>query len=141
MKYVEIQGTKTIMGRIEPSKDLLESLTDIAKRFNIILGHIRGIGAVKEAHIGYFDEKEGRYVENVLARPMEIVSLMGNISVKDGEPFVHAHIALGDRDGRMYGGHLLPGTRTFVFEYVITYGEGDLERVYDPDLKLFLWET
>ena len=70
---------------------------------------------------------------------MEIVSLNANLSLRNGKPFVHAHIALGDRDGRVYGGHLMPGTEIFVFEYVLTVGKGFLERVHDPDLNLDLW--
>ena len=143
MKSISLKDMTTVMGRIPPDTDLLEELERLAKEFNITTGYIKGIGAVRQANIGYFDQKKGVYIQNTIDRPMEIVSLMANISIKDDKPFVHAHIALGDRDGRVFGGHLLPGTKTFVFEYVLTYGstEEPLIRVRDDKLNLDLWPT
>jgi predicted DNA-binding protein with PD1-like motif len=39
------------------------------------------------------------YVESVLADPQEIASGIGNISIKNGAPFVHAHAVLADHAG------------------------------------------
>ena len=141
MKSVTLKDTKTIIGRIPPDQDLLEALHNLCKERGIRTGYIKGIGAVRKAVIGYYDQVQQKYVENHIDRPMEIVSLMANVSLKDETPFVHAHIALGDRDGRVYGGHLLPGTTTFVFEYILTTGEGTIERKWVDQLGLYLWET
>jgi hypothetical protein len=35
-----------------------------------------------------------------------LVSLTGNVSLKDGAVYVHAHVALGDTEFRLWGGHL-----------------------------------
>ena len=135
----EIMHPRQFMGRLAPAQDLYQALTDLCVFHGVTLGHIQGIGAVTRAVIGYYDPNAGKYIENTFPHQMEIVSLNANLSIRNGKPFVHAHIALGDMDGRVYGGHLMPGTEIFVFEYVLTVGEGFLERVHAPDLNLALW--
>jgi len=75
-----------------------------------------------------------------LNRKLEIASCTGNISIKDGETFVHLHIVLAGRDGKAFGGHLMPGTRVFAAEYFIMDLAGKkLHRVKDPYTGLPLW--
>jgi hypothetical protein len=50
---------------------------------------------------------------------MEVLALGGNISLKDGQPFVHAHVILADGDGGAYGGHLAENSVVFALEFVI----------------------
>ncbi len=141
MHSQELKAAQTFMGRLAPGQDLLEALGGLCATNGVTFGLIKGIGAVKNAVIGYFDQDAGHYIENRIDHPLEIVALNANVSMRQGEPFVHAHIALGDRDGRLYGGHLLPGTTIFVFEYALTKGEGMLERKHDDTLNLDLWEV
>jgi len=37
---------------------------------------------------------------------MEMTSLMGNISIMEGEPFPHLHVTLADANFQLLGGHL-----------------------------------
>ena len=73
---------------------------------------------------------------------MEILSLIGNISLKDDKPFVHAHITLADQEGRAWGGHLAEGTKVFAGEFVIQeyLTEKPLVRHLDEETGLFLWD-
>ncbi len=82
-----------------------------------------------------------KYSECVeLIKKLEITSCTGNISLKDGEIFVHAHITLADHQGQCYGGHLLRGATIFAAEYYITELTGAvLERENDPETGLSLW--
>ena len=129
------------MGNLDRGADLLESLTRLCADRGVSLGRITGIGAVQKAAIGYFDQASKEYQTISLDRRLEITSLLGNVSLKEGNPMVHAHITLADEEGRCYGGHLAPGTVVFVFEYQIEVFTGDrIERVLDPDSGLFLWK-
>ena len=49
----------------------------------------------------------------------EITSFTGNVSIRDGKPFLHAHAGFASRDGGSVGGHLLPGCTVFVGEVTI----------------------
>ena len=129
------------MGKLPHGADLLEALTEICVKEGIKLGRIEAIGAVRKARIGFYDQKcrEYRFID--LDSPMEITNLTGNVSLRDGAPFVHAHITLADEEGRCFGGHLAPGTEVFACEFALHTLDGpDLERRYDEETGLPLWD-
>jgi len=67
--------------------------------------------------------------------------LVGNISLKDGRPFLHAHVTLADKEGHAFGGHLAPGTIVFVCELVVQALEGpEFTRELDQETGLPLWK-
>jgi predicted DNA-binding protein with PD1-like motif len=142
----EFVGEKVIMGKFSYESDISEELQKICIENNIRTGAINGVGAVKKAVIGYFDQAAKKYINIELkdesgSTELEIISLIGNISIRDGKPFVHAHITLSDRSGKAYGGHLMPGTLAFAFEYVIQVLNGpDLVREFDDITTLHLWK-
>ncbi len=132
---------KVILERLPHDSDLLEAMTELAGRGGIKLGTISAIGAVKRAKIGFYDQKTREYLETEINQPMEISSCLGNISLKDGEIFVHAHVTLADKEGRVLGGHLAPGTIIFAAECRITELKGEsLKRSYDDITGLSLWQ-
>jgi predicted DNA-binding protein with PD1-like motif len=132
---------KVVMAGLPHDSDLLGAIADLARENNIEVGTIIAIGAVKNARIGYYDQSAREYREQDIEEPMEISSCLGNISLKDGEIFVHAHINLADREGRVMGGHLCVGTIVFAAECRITELKGEsLERSYDDITGLSLWQ-
>jgi uncharacterized protein len=49
-----------------------------------------------------------RYEPSVtLDEQVELLSLIGDVALKDGEPVVHAHAVIGKKDGTAHGDHLL----------------------------------
>jgi uncharacterized protein len=132
---------KIILERLPHDSDLLAAMTELARRDDIKLGSISAIGAVKRARIGFYDQTKREYRERDIVEPMEISSCLGNISMKDGEIFVHAHVTLADREGRVMGGHLCSGTIVFAAECRITELKGEsLDRGYDETTGLSLWK-
>ena len=85
MKITVTPGRK-IMGRLAKGDDLLGALSSCAREHGITLGEVQAIGAVTQARVGYYHQAERKYYFLELPRPLEIVSLIGNISLKDGEP-------------------------------------------------------
>jgi len=129
------------MGRLPYGGDMLNSLTEFIKEKEIKKGQVQVIGAVQRAVIGFYDQDKGEYSMVEFDKHMEVLSLIGNISLKDGIPFIHAHITLGDGQGKSYGGHLMEGTIVFAGEFIIREFEGnDLVRTYDEQTGLTLWD-
>jgi predicted DNA-binding protein with PD1-like motif len=129
------------MGRLAHGCDLLAELVTIAKKNDITLGRIEAIGAVQKACVGFYDQSSHQYGFHTFDRPMEIINLAGNVSMKDDAPMVHAHITLGDEDGTLFGGHLGPGTLVFACEVMIQRIEGDAYvRGFDEETGLPLWQ-
>ena len=132
---------KSLMERLPHNSDLLEVMTEIARRENITSGGLMAIGAVRRAVLGYYDQEHREYRETKLDEPMEICSCLGNVSRKDGEIFIHAHIVLADRNGRVWGGHLCPGTIVFAAECLLAeLPLENLHRYPDRITGLSLWK-
>ncbi len=133
---------RTIMGQLPFGSDLYEELTKIVRRENIRLGRISALGATTHARVAYYDQNTKTYNPIEFPGGMEILNVHGNVSVRDGEPFVHIHILLGDREGKIFGGHVLPGTILWACEVFIEEFEGQiLEREQEMKTGLHLWKT
>ncbi|MBF0551025.1 MAG: DNA-binding protein [Deltaproteobacteria bacterium] len=140
MDGIEYGMKRVLMGRVPQGGDLLEFLTQLCREKNLSLGVVWALGAVTQANIGFYDQVEKRYCEVVFDRELELTACQGNISLKDGLPFVHLHANFGDRDGSTWSGHVMAGTNIFACEYTIIELTGEpLIRGLDPSTGLFLW--
>ncbi|MFZ5452624.1 MAG: PPC domain-containing DNA-binding protein [Thermodesulfobacteriota bacterium] len=129
------------MGRLDKGDDLLRSLEKVCREHNLTLGEVRALGAVSRARVGYYDQEERKYYFLEMDQPLEILALVGNISMNEGQPTVHAHVTLADTAGRSIGGHLGEGTPVFACEFAIYehLADQDLARQDDPETGLRLW--
>lgn len=133
---------RTFIGSLPSEVDLYDALSKIVLEENIRIGKIITIGAVTNAVVGFFDQNIKEYKKIELNGGFEILTCIGNVSVRDGKPFVHVHITLSDKDGKVFGGHLMPGTKVFACEVIIDeYTGEDLVREKDKDIDLFLWKN
>jgi predicted DNA-binding protein with PD1-like motif len=79
---------------------------------------------LKGAEIGLYDGKE--YTRHTVEDPSEVLSLQGNVSMKEGKPFVHLHVSLAGHDFTAKGGHLFGAEVYMTVELVM--------RVFEPGL-------
>ena len=129
------------MGKLPHHADLIGALTDATRVNGIQAGAIQVMGALQRAKVGFYDQWSKTYREIPFAKPLEIVSGTGNISLRDGKPFVHLHLSLSDEEGKVFGGHAMEGCTVFAVEYVIMpLPAGAPVRVFDETTGLFLWE-
>ncbi len=126
--------------RAEHDSNLVQFLTELAETKRITVATFTAIGALKRAKLGFYDQEKHEYREITLDSPHEIASCVGNISVKDERPFVHAHAVLADKNGNVKAGHLLEGV-VFAAEVHLRELKGaKLERKYDKVTGLSLWD-
>jgi uncharacterized protein len=139
-EYRSIGSRDIIVGRLGYDCDLLDELTKVSTEHGVTLGRIEAIGAVRKAQIGFYNQETRTYQYNSFDNPMEITNLTGNISLKDGIPFVHAHITMADEAGTSYGGHLGEGTIVFACEFILEAFDGPaFNRSLDEVTGLPLW--
>lgn len=125
---------------IRRGDDLLEAISGYCAKNKIKSGLIFAVGALQKANLAFYDQAEKKYSAEVINRPLEILSGLGNVSLKDNKPFVHVHLAVSDKAGRVYGGHLEPGSIVFACECAIARTSGDaLNRKFDKLTALNLW--
>lgn len=86
---------------------LVATLTQVMSEHNVKGGLISGIGAIKDVELGYYELENQTYVRRkFLNEDFELLSLSGNISIKENVPYVHLHTVLGKKDFSTFGGHL-----------------------------------
>lgn len=139
MEYKRFEDT--IILRIDPEEELCEQLILLARKENILLAEISGLGAVKEFTTGVFDTAAKEYHANSFSGSFEIVSLTGTLTRKDGNPYLHVHMSAGDETGHVFGGHLNRAVVSATAELVIRLIHGTVERKMSEaiGLNLFLF--
>jgi predicted DNA-binding protein with PD1-like motif len=79
--------------------------------------------------LGWFNWQTKKYQTAVkLEEQVEILSLIGDIALKDNEPQVDAHLVVGRQDGTAHGRHLLTAKVRPTCEIVITESPQHLQR-------------
>ncbi|KXB06350.1 hypothetical protein AKJ53_00585 [candidate division MSBL1 archaeon SCGC-AAA382F02] len=139
MHIAEFENGKYLIIRAEHGSDLIEFITEVAEKKNIQAGTFTAMGALKNAKLGYYDQNSQEYREIPVNYSCEIASCVGNISLKEGEPFVHAHAVLADENGQTKGGHLSEGEIFAAEVHIRRFGESKLKRSYDEATGLALW--
>ena len=127
------------MIKVERGEELMETITKFCEDHKIHSGSISGVGATNDVCLYYYDSDIEEYVAKTFSgKSFEIVSLCGNISLIDGKPFAHVHIALGDSDYSLFGGHLKSAVINVTGEVTIQMTDGSIHRSYDDVCKLNL---
>jgi len=136
----EFRLGRSFLGRLPTGGDIVESLTAFCRENGVEAGWLTAIGTVRWAVLGYFDQEQQSYLRIPVDEEMEIVSCQGNVSLKDGQSFVHLHVILSGREGETFSGHLFE-SEIFVGEFYLQELEGPaLERKPDPQSGLSLWD-
>lgn len=120
--------------------EICEVLTEFCKDHNVNNGVIEGLGAVNEATLRFFNPATKAYVDRTFTGQMEIANLTGNISAKDGQPYLHLHVTLGCEDYTAIAGHLLCATLSGAGEFVVRVFDGELDRKFDETLGLNVYD-
>ena len=112
MQYTKIAGGNPIshyLVRLETDEEIVGTITHFCDDQRIDTAIVAGIGSVHHAVLGYFDRAGKEYLRRTIEPDCEIVSLEGNISLKEGKAYPHVHVTLGTRDFQALAGHLFEG--------------------------------
>ena len=137
MDYRRFGGTLVV--RIDPDEEIVSQVRAIAEKEQIRLASVEALGAIREFSVGVFDTAEKKYYSNRFEGAYEIVSLTGTLTTKDGAVYHHLHMSAGDREGRVFGGHLNSAVVSATCKMVIRVIDGTVERVMDKDIGLNLF--
>lgn len=119
---------------LDVGDEVMESLKKLALTERIGEASLSGIGAVRDVVLGYIDLNQKQYLKREFGpESMELVSLTGNLATLKGEPVAHCHAVIGDREMRVYGGHLFQAVTSVTVEIFLRVFDGELTRQFDPD--------
>jgi predicted DNA-binding protein with PD1-like motif len=113
-----------------------DDIVAIAAKEKIATARVEAIGGVEKLRLAYFNRTEKKYEEHDFSEFFEVTSILGNITQKDGRPFLHAHGNFGRRDLSVIGGHVMSARVYPILEVVITPTKNRALRKFDDDLGL-----
>lgn len=138
MQYKQHDSTYFVY--LEKGEPVVDVLTNFCKEHNISNGYITGIGAVNNIEMGAYDTKVGEYIKKIYKNSYELITYQGNIMLLDDEPFIHAHITIGNHNMEIFGGHLFSMNVAVVGEFVIQKVNGKSKRTFNDEIGLATWD-
>lgn len=132
-------GEKTYAVAFAKGDEVLSGLTEFAVREKLTAGYFTAIGALQSARFGWFDRVRKAYRHIPIKEQVELISLIGNVSLVNGTPQIHAHGAVGFPDGQMRGGHLLEAVAWPTLELFFTTWSTTLIKEHDDETDLSLF--
>lgn len=138
MKYSIFGDTYVV--RLQKGEEVLTCLQELCRKESISLGIVSAIGAVNHVSVGVYRVEEQEYIAKTFDEVMELTSLLGNITEKNGEPYLHLHATFGRLDGKVIGGHLTEAVVSATCELFIRKIEGYVGRRLDPETGLNIFD-
>jgi predicted DNA-binding protein with PD1-like motif len=126
--------------RIERGEEVTRTLTDFLLEKQIYAGTVTGIGGIGDAELGYYDLPSRTYLRKTIPGNLELVYYMGNITLMDGEPFIHAHTVVSGPDFNAYSGHFFSARIVATGEFVIHPADWEIARALDDETGLKLMD-
>jgi predicted DNA-binding protein with PD1-like motif len=138
MKYKKLGDSYLL--KLDMNDDLHESILQLADAAGIVSGYFNGIGAIKDFELGYYLLSSKEYKRLKMPEIVELISCVGNLTTKDGKPFLHIHAAVGLSDFRVIGGHLFSARVAVTVEAVMLPFPDSVYRAYDEECGLYLMD-
>ena len=127
-----------IQVRFESGEHVAAPLLAWLKAEGIGYATMTGLGAVSGATVSYWNAETREYEQHQLDEQMEVVSLIGNVTIKEGEPFTHIHVTLGRRDLSIVGGHFNDAIVNPNLELWVRPEAESVERILDNACGLYV---
>jgi hypothetical protein len=139
-RFWEAKAGRAFVGRLETGSDLVQEIERHCAEHGVLAAQVTVIGAMRHVRFAYYRQEAKEYLELGSDTHHELVGFVGNVSERDGKPFLHAHATFADAAGATVGGHLLRGCEVFAAEVMIReLGDVSLVRIHDEETGLALW--
>ena len=127
--------------RLDPGEEIVASLTRLVEEEKIELASVSALGAANDVTIGIFNTAGKQYHSQRYQGDYEISALVGNVIRKDGEPYLHLHITIGNPvTGEVHAGHLSSATISATLELFLQVWDGRVGRKFSDTVGLNLLE-
>lgn len=138
MKYAEIarREVTTYALVFEVGDDVIAEIIRFAKEQGVTAARLSGIGGFSQATLGYFVRDRKEYEPIPIEQQTELLSLIGNVVLRDEEPVLHAHAVVAHRGGSVSGGHLLAARVFPTLELFVNVYEYALRKTHRPEIGI-----
>ena len=132
------RAERTFVVVFDKGDEVVQGLTAFASSEHLRASQITAIGALSDVTLGYFDRESRQYRRIPLPEQVEVLSLLGVVTLDGEKPKLHSHIVVGRRDGSAHGGHLLEAHVWPTLEVIVEESPAYLQRKLDPASGLAL---
>ncbi len=132
---------RAVVIRLEKGEEIVSSIEKACAEQGIKTGIVIGIGALSECTL--FASASAERLEpdaKELKGPIELASALGDITLKEGKPYLHMHVSLGLAGTSALAGHLKRGVISLTGEFFILECATQLARKRDESLGMDLIE-
>ena len=137
MKVLVSKINRVVAIRLEKGEEVVSSIEKACAEQEIRTGLVFGIGALSECTL-FASNSAQRLEPNAkeLKGPIELASALGNITLKEGKPYLHMHVSLGLADHSALAGHLKRGIISLTGEFFILECTTRLSRKREESLGM-----
>ena len=132
----EHEGLRTFAVVLATGEEVMSTVASFATDRQLRATQFTAIGALSRVVVAYFDWATRQYQNIRIDEQVEVLSLVGNVTIDRGKPKVHAHIVIGKADASAHGGHLIEGAVRPTLEIILTETPGHLRRRFDVESGL-----
>jgi uncharacterized protein len=137
-KLLKEGAERTFAVILDTGDEAVACLGRFAREQKLGASRFTAIGAFSDVVLGFFDFAKRDYRRIPLDEQLEVLALIGDVALEGGEPKLHAHVVVGDSQGRAHGGHLLAAHVRPTLEVIITDSPAHLHKQHDPATGLAL---
>ena len=134
MDYRKHQDTYIV--RMDRGEEVVDCLKRLCRACGISLAQVSAIGAADRAEIGLYNVEKQQYIKTELEGEMEVISILGSVTVKDGDVYLHLHASFGLSDMTVRGGHLNSCRISGTCEMFVRELPGPVGRMHDQETGL-----
>lgn len=138
MEYKQFGDTYVV--RMDRGEEILSQLEALCKKEKIALASVSALGAVDHALVSVYDVPNKVFCRKEFNEPMEISALIGSVSQKEGQVYLHLHVTLCDTNCAAHGGHANELRVSATTEMILHTVPGTVERQLDPEIGLNLFK-
>ena len=135
-KLLQNENQRTFVIVFETGDEVINCLLEFAKQNQINSSFFTGLGAFERVTVAFYDLEKKEYQHIPVNEQTEVMSLVGNIVLYEGEPKLHAHVVVGKRDGTAHGGHLISARVRPTLEIWLTASPQIIERKMNEEVGL-----
>lgn len=123
---------------LSSADEAMAAIAAFAREHRLRATQFTAIGAFSRVVVAYFDWTTKEYRNLPIEEQVEVLSLIGDITLDGGTHKVHAHVVVGKADATAHGGHLIEGHVRPTLEIVLSETPAHLCRRFDPESGLAL---
>ncbi len=135
---IALQDNRRFVLRFDRGEEVIEALGQFMQEQKMSACAFNGIGACSMVELGYFNEYLKDYRKKPITENLEVISLIGNGTIMDSKPAIHAHGVFARTDFSILGGHVFKLKISVTCEVFLIKLDGTLGRQNNPEFNLNL---